>query len=337
MLTRLLWFFLSFGFALAQFQLVLVLYQGALASSLLAAKGVYEGTPHWVVYQNRILGPYVLEFLGSFLANPLKGYLVFFVAAQTLSGYLILIVSKAILKNENPLGPFFMFQALFSIIIVPHAPSPWIYVWDHLDILVFIIFFFLVEAKKDWRYFTGLFLIAIFNRESALFISLWMILDPMMKMLYQKPRKLDTKTLFAGLASMVGGIVLINYLRKILLVRETGPEIFHKPELAGNVIHFKLGENIGFIKQAIIEFGGNVDVTIVLFLMAYLVIIYLLARKNSDKYLALCATQLALFASIMLFAAIEEVRIHLELIPFIVLGTSLITERHLHRAIKLPS
>jgi hypothetical protein len=327
MLIRVGWLSLAFVLALAQFQLILVLYQGGISNSLLAARGVFEGTPHWVIYQSRILGPYLIEFIRLFVDAPLKSYLIFFVGTQTLSGYLMLALTRYISPGTNPIGPFFMFQGLFSTIIVPHGPGGWIYVWDSIDIIVFITFFFFVSERKDWRYFTGLFLLALINRESALFIALWMILQPSLAFLRQKKGAVDVKMFIAGLISLFGGFVFISFLRGFLLVREIGPELFHKPELAGKSVHFKFFENIEFFKQAIMGFGWNLDGTILIFILASFLLIIMLAKKNMEKYFALCLCQLSLLLSLILFSVIHEVRIHLELIPFMVFSAFILTEK----------
>src|SRR5262249_51017633 len=50
-------------FALAQVRLIPLALRGRFTESAVAASGVLIGRPHWRVYQNRILGPWMVNIL----------------------------------------------------------------------------------------------------------------------------------------------------------------------------------------------------------------------------------------------------------------------------------
>lgn len=314
------WLILALLFAVAQLQLVIVTYQEALADSFKAAKGVYDGTPHWLIYQSRVLGPYLIVWITKIVGDPAKAFVLFFISAQTLAGYLAAKFAPFIVGKAQQLGIFFTFQSLFSVLVIPHRVGSWLYVWDLIGLNIFLVFIYFVVTRKGWKSFLILFLLAVLNRESALFIALWMVLNPLCRFFLKDSEDIDWPMIGSGILSLISGGLLIKYLRSALLVKELGPEMFNSPDLAGKFIHFKLSENIEFIKSAFLGFGENMDIVIPVFILSFIFLGFSLAIRFPRRFMALALINAALIGSLLFFAVVYEVRIYLELIPFMAFG-----------------
>jgi hypothetical protein len=315
------WPILSLLFAMLQLQLVIVTYQGALIDSLQAARGVYDGTPHWMIFQSRILGPYLLVWLTSLFGDPMRAFALVFIVTQASAGYLISRLAPLVVGETHKIGMFFMFQSLFSLVLVPHSSGGWLYVWDLIGINVFIAFLFLVVTNKDWRYFLALFVVAIINRESAVFISAYMMLDPLTRKCLRRAPRFDWAMFLAGGGGVVFGWAIVNYLRAKLLVRELGPSLWNLPQLAGKSVCLKLSDNLQFIEDSILGVRSIVDTKISLFIVIFISICASLSCRYPSRYMALAICHGLLVLSLLSFAVISEVRIFLELVPFTVFGT----------------
>lgn len=309
------WAAISLVLAVMQFRVIMFVQGSNYGSSIVAAKGVVLGTPHWMLYQSRVLGPWTVELLSRLNGNFQMAYVLYVIAATAVAGWLVLTTVRRLHGAEAGWAALFLFHMLFSALL----SQPWLYAWDHYGVIAFILFVRFVMDGKDWRWFTALFAVAVFNRESALYIALWMILDPLVKAAMDRaPPKWPM--LVSGLACMASGMVVIRTLRQALLVREIGPEMFHAPELAGKSVHIKWGQNLDFLNSIATRFSLTFEILIPLFLVGIAALAVVLALRDPRRYLALSATHLALIASIMVAAVLQETRVMLELVPFLCLG-----------------
>ena len=112
-----------------------------------------------------------------------------------------------------------LFVVSFALLLSP----PWLYSWDFLDIIVVILLIDLVLVGAPLRWFITLFAIAILNRDSALFIALWLNIDPLVRFFYQRRYKLpaaplDWRRMLAGVICIAAGFLIVELLRRNLLV-----------------------------------------------------------------------------------------------------------------------
>lgn len=316
-LTRAVWLGAAILLAVAQFRMIAFILGQTYNSSIDAANGVVHGTPHWLLYQSRVLGPYTVALLAPLFGNFSLAHVFFAITTQAIAGYLVLATVARRFGTDAAWGAFFLFQLLFTLAL----SKSWLYAWDHYSLIEFILFTEFVLAGKDWRWFTALFAVGIFNRESALFISLWMILQPLVDGWIERRRlpDLNWRMLGAGLATMAAGLITVHVLRSVLLVHEMGPEMFHLPELAGKSVHVKLDGNLAFLWETVSQFTLTFDILIPAFLLTVLVIALRLARHDPRRYLALALTQGAMLLSLLTVAVLQETRVLLDLIPFVAL------------------
>ena len=164
--------------AFAQFRLILLTLRDGYYASVDAAFGVTIGQPHWWEVQNRVLAPYAVGALASVFPEFLPDYgiahVAFSILALAIAGFLAFSLGRRQGGGMTAgLLSLFLFQAAFSFLLSP----PWLYAWDYLDIIGFILFADFVLSDRSWRWFAVLFSVSLFNRESAFYISLWMMLD----------------------------------------------------------------------------------------------------------------------------------------------------------------
>ena len=313
--------------AVAQFRLIMLVMGNGYRGSVAAALGVVSGQPHWKVYQSRILGPWLVEFLSIPLGdNYLSAHIVFTIVMTAAAGWLILHLTAGRYGNDAAWSAFFLFQALFALVL----DKSWLYAWDHIGIVSQILFVSLVWSGKDWRWFAGLFAVSLFNHESALFIALWMVADPIVKGWFDR-RPIRWTGAVVGLGGLLGGEAIILFLRNVLLVREIGPEKFNMPDGAGRDIQIQWAANWHFLAQSIIHF--NIFYLLIPALLAGVTVLaVILGLRDPRRWLALSAVQIVIVLSILSLALLSETRVLLELVPFLAMGTQIL--RHEPRAAK---
>ncbi len=301
--------------ALAQFRMVMLVQGQNYVNSIHAAQGVLDGMPHWRVYQSRLLGPWLVKAFQTVVGDFTMAHVAYAITLTAAAGWLLLHLCHKLYGKQAAWGAFLLFQLLFCFFL----GKLWLYAWDHTGIIVFTLFTYFVMRNKDWRWFVALFAVAIFNRESALYIALWMVLDPLTKALLVRQRPQWAMSAI-GLVCMGFGLMLIELLRTKLLVKEVGPELFNLPELAGQSFLNQWDTNVAFLHQNLTQFSLGFEFLLPLFLVAVLALAAALAWRDSWRYLGLALTYVLIVASMLAAAAIQETRVMLELLPFVVMG-----------------
>jgi hypothetical protein len=186
------------------------------------------------------------------------------------------------------------------------------------------------------RWFVGLFAIAIWNRDSAIFIALWLILDPLVRLYYRRQHmlpsaSLDWRRMLAGATCIAGGLLTAELLRRNLLVEEMGPKLYpDSPINYPNRYHFghysfNLASNIAFTKQWLTHFDREFWSVIPAFLATATALGMCLVRRDPQHYLALYLVELSFIASLFVFGWFTETRLFFPLIPFIVMPAVLLS------------
>jgi hypothetical protein len=303
--------------ALAQFRLIAMMFQTWYGRAVEAAYGVVIGMPHWRSYQSRVLGPYIIEWLTKLFPDYLSAHVFLSIVALTIAGFLAWRLG--LLLAETITGAVLALAA-FQILFVFCLTLPWIYIWDYLSAAIFFAFVIFVAQDKSWKWFVALFAIAIFNRENALFIAAWMIVNPIVRYVLGRrkliePQSLDRAMIAAGAACLLAGLGITELLRDTLLVREVGYEIFKDSVQHFSSIQFQLWNNLSSILHALTTLDYNMQfVVIVLFLAMIAAAIYL-ACIEPRRWAGLAVIQLASMAAILLVGIIMETRLLVELIP----------------------
>ncbi|MGH7742019.1 MAG: hypothetical protein ACRENS_08350, partial [Candidatus Eiseniibacteriota bacterium] len=213
--------------------------------SAIVAEAVVHGEPPWRIFQSRVLGPWLVHALSDLTHTPPPVVYANVALALLFACGLVILRSGArdgVLRS-SPLARLATFQALLCVLL----PCIWLYVWDLISLLVFLLFQ-LLEARRAPRWqFAALFAVAIFNHEIALAIAGWMVLDPLVRWFAARRAaenaRFDRATFVLGVALMAAGAMLIETLRRVLLVREVPPEGADQLAVHGGNFHFALARN----------------------------------------------------------------------------------------------
>jgi len=270
------------------------------------AQGVLAWHPEWPLYQSRLLAPSLLWLLGS----NATAYLLLAFFALTIGGWLS--------WNLSGLAGLAIYHAAFAILL-----SPLFYPWDILEPVVFMVFVSFVAAGRSQWWFVGLYAVAIFNRQTAQFIAMWMVVDPLCRRIFGA-RRLDRKMLVAGIACMVAGVAMIWNIqgRAGFVLAKNGNAWLN------DYFQYRLGPNLSdldILDGAFRDVGFHVTPVILLAIIGLILgAVVHLVRRDPERFLGLGLMYLTILAAIPAFGIFGETRVFLDFIPlFVVAGIGL--------------
>jgi len=324
---------LSFFLSIALFRLVIYIMEPTnYARAVEASLGVTTGHPVWRTFQSRVLGPYIIKMLSFELSDYITAHVWFNIATIGIAAFLSWRMGRKYGGNDQSalLG-----LTIFGLSVALLLSPPDLYSWDFIDIIVFLIFIDLVLSNASPAWFLLLFIIAIWNRDSANFIAVWLILDALIRFLYarqQKPNQLlpipfDWWRLGLGLVCVGIGLILPELLKQNLVIEEMAPKLYPNSLL----IPFSASYNTAFLSnmQLLKESLTHPNFQFWFIVPAFWVLIARLGLelvlRDAQRYLALYLVQLALLVALQIFAVFNETRVYLILVPFVVIYAVLLS------------
>ena len=128
---------LSAILALGQFRLILLLLDTDYTRSMEAAQGVVAGTPHWRVFQSRVLAPYAIQGMERLLGSYGAAYKAFCAGALVAAGYLAWTLGRRVGGTLRSAGlGLLLFHVAFAFLL----SRPWLYAWDYVGAILFLLF-----------------------------------------------------------------------------------------------------------------------------------------------------------------------------------------------------
>lgn len=197
-----------------EYRLIGMLHSGNIQDQLTIVTSPLDGNAWWRAFQNRLLSGALVSVVGLNL----------FIALS------IAVKNFLFFKLTRDLSLTFGFVLLFCLF----QDSRWLLAWDMIDTIIIILMLIGYKNSYSDRYYLFLFSIAIFNRESALFIPLFVII----KNLYLK------KSILLPVLMIIFGVVVTLLLRDAFLISTQsyiGMDMANKT--LGN--HYYLPDNIG--------------------------------------------------------------------------------------------
>src|SRR3990172_9077660 len=273
------------------------------------------GKPHWLAYQNRILGPYMVSFIslsGLSYSESLKVFIFLGIFIQ--SAALLFVLTKMKENFFNAMNYIVLFSFLF--IAVQHR---WFYAWDSIDAIIFIFFVWGIFAKKPAVYFIFIFFISILNRETALFISLYIVIDSFQIKLINnnlfpriKVSLVSGAKLAVGLILTVAGMVYTKFIRHQLFISKSSG--------ADDAAHELIGNHIYLLQNVVDLFYLNafsVNIVNSLFIFGAVGYLSLFVKHYEEHQLKAYLVFMIIIANIMAFGIINETRMYIILLPFL--------------------
>ena len=323
---------LSSFFAVAQFRLIIMLFDPDYGRAVDAAVGVLAGKPHWRSFQARVLAPFLIDRISPLFPSFFDAHVCFSIVTLAVMGYLAWGLGWRVGANLGAaMLALFVFQTSFSLLLTPH----WFYAWDYLDIIVFLVFVDFVAAGRSWPWFVALLAIGIFNRETAAFIAVWMIFEALSRWYFaRRPggggERLDRAMLIAGIVSLVLSVVIVEAVTRALFIEEIGPKIFNDiaPGEGGQMFYaLRIARNFHIAINSLTRFQYEMPFVILIYIGVTLVLALGIMRADRQRYFALGLTYIAHIATTLVFGIMDETRVFVEQIPLVILGTLVLTGR----------
>jgi hypothetical protein len=309
--------------SLAVYQVIRLLYALHWEELTNIALGVVARTPDWIAYQNRILAPYLIYFistLGISYTSALKIFILFAVLFQNFLWYVLL--KKANISAEKILTIILVYSFIFLCIQEYN-----LYTWDYLDIAMATLLAWGIFQQKSIPYFIVLFFIFIFNRESALFIGVYLILDGFdFSNVDNFKWRISLKSkgkLFTGTLLVILGVMMVVVLRKMLFIIQASGFTDSKHELVGN--HFRLFANLA---DLFIHNFSSFQFMNSLFLLGSTGYALSFVARSNDAQLKAIIIFLLMVVSILAFGAVNETRLYSILLPFLIFFYSPISSQN---------
>ena len=304
-----------------EYRLVILLHADDLNQLIAAAYGITIGEPHWRVYQNRLLGPFSVKLMAEFFQMTYAHIYLFVMMGLLLIQNLLFFYLFYHLTSDKRLSLRYTFYFVACFVALQH--TTWLYLWDYIDIIVFTLLIYGILRHHKTGFFGLVFVFAILNKESALFIALWLILDALIEKSephrFQLAFKLrDFKRLLFGIILLGGGICFVEWIREMLFIKSVAGSAQLTGIEYGKYIHFKLFLNLKtFVYNFYIPtFRLNFLISL---LVLFLPLVALIKSKNAEDIIfKIILLFLAIYSTIILFGLLNETRVYNILIPFVI-------------------
>jgi hypothetical protein len=324
----------ALALALAQLRLIVLVFDNAFVRAAEAARGVFEGYPHWRIYQNRVLAPYLIEGLARVFPSYLSAYTVFVLATLVAAGVIAWRLGTRVAGPRGGTLALCAFHLGFALLL----SRPWLYAWDYVDAIVFLVFVDFVVAEKRWPAFVPLVVVGVLNHEIASFVAAWLVADALVRWWVGRARgekptgapgaqpagaQLAWVQAAVGAGLFAASFVVVESLRSALLIEQIGPKLFTEaPPDIGSSFYLALGRNLGLVGKAFTEFGYSLPMLVPLLVIASLAVSAWLALREPVRFGGLALTYVGITASLVVFGAMFETRIYVVLLPLVILAAT---------------
>jgi hypothetical protein len=270
-------------------------------------RAITEGHAQWTVYQNRIAGPYMVLFLARATGMPFEyAYRLVLQGLLLLSNGCALVIGRRFTGGLR--GAWAIVLANASLFLA--VQHDYIYIWDYVDATTMLFFAYGVLRGRGLRFFVPLFFVELLNREAASFVALWIVLDAANDLFHPGRRSRGVPRLALGVVLGAGGAWWTHFIRDRLLR-------YKPPDVSDLVLgqQNQWSYNLMTLHQPL-----EADTVIALLMLAGLGYGYFRAAPRlGDRKFAIGLLLGAMVASTFAFARIDETRVWIAFIPFLVL------------------
>ena len=181
---------------------------------------ILAGNPYSPAFANRRLGPWSFTALDRiFESSEFTMSLFVYMACVALPWLGYLLGRRLGWSARHSLGAAVVLCVGFVLL----QDDYWLLIWDLYDVLFFTWFAYAIFRRLSMRYMIPVFLLMIFNRETAMFVPLWLLIRGVADR--------DRRTMLtAGLTGIAGVIITLAW--RLPYIGRTG-----LPHVGGN--HFR--------------------------------------------------------------------------------------------------
>jgi hypothetical protein len=311
-----------------------------------ASRGVLSGHPPWRAFQARLLGP--LAFAGfeaviewGRIISPsaysafervfslpgtrdlavLNAFVALMILAKNFVCFALLLrYSGSLIKA---VGGTLLGTLLFVLL-----SNYWLYMWDLFELILFSFLAYMIFGRnRVGPAFFALYAVSLANRESAVFFGVWLLCYATAQALIE--RRYAWREAAIGIVLIIIAVAYVTTLRQQALIEstlghETGSVWSASAIGKSGELHQALGNHL-FLIMNTKEFFKNlvsthfyVDILVIGLVLHGLILAKLGMTRRSAKLLAIGAFNLILLVCILNFAAVNETRLFLICVPFIV-------------------
>lgn len=278
--------------------------------SVKASFGVVLGQPHWRIYQSRVLGPYLVDGLRHLFPSPVSAFAFLGLVALFGAGLLACRLGNRVDGARGAWCSLAVTHGAFAFLLA----YPWLYIWDYLDLVVFLAFAVFVIENRPTSWFAALCLLGMLNHEIAMFIGVWLAVDGAMKRNWVRAG--------VGVGCVVVTLVVTELLRRALLVEELGPKLFiDAPKDLGSSFYFTLPRNLHVVGVLFTRWDYRLLFLLVAFVLAVPVVAWWL-QKREPAWRSYAIANVLMLGSLLTFGLLIEARIYIVLIPMLALSAA---------------
>lgn len=299
-------------FATFTLRVLLAIHEDTLFDFIDVIEGVLSGRPRGLAFQNRLMGPFLVRTISDFGFSMNAALRIFFAASLSV----LFLMNYFLMRQIGMRVGEALSLVLLLAFLLCSLQFYWFHVWDLIDLIIFTIFGFLAIMRVSLIGFVLLFVVALLNRESALFIPVYMVLFSFYKAGDCSRRsllKVDMLWFSAGVLMAIAGAAYTYLVRVTLFISLPDGSDDYKAEVLGNEIH-----SIENIRQF---FWGNIfspDIAITVSIVLCTCYFSYGFRNLAPQAKALFLTFLVILTCIMVFGIVVETRNFLILTPILI-------------------
>ncbi len=293
---------------LATFARLLAVHREHFDRLVAVSWGIAEGRPLWIALQSRLLGPFTVIRISELGLGHAEALKLFF--ALGMIGQAVLLYALFRRLGRDAITSL-AWVAVQSFLFLVFLDGDWYYPWDIYDALVFTLLPYLAIVGASTGWFVLLFLVALLNRESALFVGSYLViasLDSRPGSLL--PRVGDRARALLGIAAVLLGAVFVKVVRHALFVAQASG--------GGDAEHAAFGNHVYWrqnLADLLLARPSAESVIVTLWVVGSVAWVLFAARKLARPYLDLAALYALVMASIVVFGLVHETRMYGMLFP----------------------
>lgn len=295
--------------SLFESRILVFLHAGSVPFLSRIVNDVLNGTVFIPPFQSRLLGPLVIKQLETAGIRPENAYIIFIVSMVFITNITAFLLFKRV-TGDTTLSA--RQTAYFAAAFTAFQDYRFLYSWDLISLLVFTLLAYGIFTRARTRFFVVLFLAALLNREDAILIAFWLIIDSfvyareaILKVRLKHPVNALLGALLAGF-----GLFYVKYIRSALSADK---------DASANILMGNQFELFISLKRLFYENLFNLNIVVTLFVALAFLCFYRNRDKLTGHNAKIAAFVFIMFAFTLTFGVLNETRVWFPFIPFLLM------------------
>ncbi len=284
-----------------QFKNWVLIHEENMQAVIGAAYGVFDGTPHWRAFQNRIFSPGLVYVLGFISDKPFILFMAagIFALNAVLYGLVLHLtgsIARALLAVQG---------AVLMWIFQHHY---WFYSWDLTEALCLLLFTYAALTEKMNRgALIVLILVSMLNKETAVLIGVYFMVRGAAERWAGRP--INYKMIGQGVALAVASVIVTEALRHYLFKFSSLDGVGRDVEHATFGNHFNYAKNWETLMH-FVQRPSAFFLIIVFYVTALISLVAHAIKVRKASLIGLSAALTGYALALWVFGVIDEYRIY---------------------------